>query len=156
MFHFSICTQFLYSKQHKTGYFVLKNDIKLNIFNQTGAKSKFHYVNWDSVWKMRWNWYFVYKTILKWYLKLWLFTFRKQFFIISESKFNQYHSENCHFHILSYQYQIASYRFFCLDFAISPILALAITLNHQQFCTILQTLWSPFQHWFFKNTNQAI
>jgi len=24
--------------------------------NQTGAKSRLHYVNRDSVWKTRWNW----------------------------------------------------------------------------------------------------
>ncbi len=47
---------------------------------------------------------------------------KTKFFIISESKFNWNNSENCHFHILSYRYRIISYRFFCLDFAISPIL----------------------------------
>jgi hypothetical protein len=39
------------------------NDIKLI---HTGAKTRLCYVNWDSVWKTRRNWYFVCKTSIKW------------------------------------------------------------------------------------------
>ncbi len=38
-----------YTQNTQTDNFVLKNDIKLNIFNQTGAKLRLNYVNRDSV-----------------------------------------------------------------------------------------------------------
>ncbi len=40
MFQFSIHTKFLYSKGYKTGYFVIKNDIKPNIFESNWCKIK--------------------------------------------------------------------------------------------------------------------
>ncbi len=76
-----------------------------------------------------------------------------KFFIISESKLNRYHSQNCRFHILSYliiSYHILSYliisyhilsilnciisipnsilSLFCLNFPISPILATYVVM----------------------------
>ncbi len=67
-------------------------------FNQTSAKFKLHYVNWDSVWKTR-------KQIFKYNLND----------IILRIVFISYCIISIWNHILS---------LFCLDFAISPILDL--------------------------------
>ncbi len=115
MFQFLICTQFLYAKWYQTNNFVLKNGIFLN---ENRAKSKLHYVNQDSVWKMRWNQYFVYKMIIKQQSPIMTFqicNFNIKMF--SKSKFKPYFPENHSFGILSYliilkSYLIASYHFF--------------------------------------------
>jgi hypothetical protein len=94
--------------------------------NQTGAKSRLHHVNQDSVWKMRWNWYFAYKMISR----IMTIHIRKtKFFIISVSKFKQYQYENCHFHTLSY----------CIDIELYLITFLS------QFCNLAHPCTAPIQ-----------
>ncbi len=108
-------SQFVLNFCTQNDNFVLKNNIKQNwiFFNQTGTKLRLHYVNQDFVWKMRRNWYFVYKMISQ---IMTAHIQKTKFFIISVPKFKRYLSENCHFHILSYQidirlYLIMSYHF---------------------------------------------
>ncbi len=108
MFQFSICTQFLYSKQYQTDYFVLQNNIKLNIFKSNQCKIEFTLCKLRFCLKNEMKLIFLYNDPKMIFQIMTVHLQKTKFFIISASKFKRYYSKNCHFSYLIVSYRIVS------------------------------------------------